>query len=35
MSGWLDRPQFYAERTPEREFRAQFILVDDLRGALF
>jgi hypothetical protein len=32
--GWID-PQFYAERAPEREFRAQFILADDLRGALF
>jgi hypothetical protein len=32
--GWVD-PQFYAERTPGREFRAQFILADDLRSALF
>jgi hypothetical protein len=32
--GWID-PQFYAEGAPEREFRAQFILADDLRGALF
>ena len=24
-----------AERAPEREFRAQFILADDLRSALF
>ena len=26
--------QFHAERTFEREFRVQFILADDLRGAL-
>ena len=30
---WID-PEFHPERAPEREFVSQFVLGDDLRGAL-